>query len=60
MMSETRSSVQTGLSALLHARSIALVGINVLALIYDSQYVPFALGVDALVVGVEIKSAFAK
>lgn len=38
-------------------QAIALIGINILALIYDSQYVPFALGVDALVLGVELKSA---
>lgn len=33
-------------------RCIALVGINVLALVYDSEWLPAALGVDAVVLGV--------
>jgi hypothetical protein len=36
-------------------QSIALVAINVLAFVYDGQYVPLAIGVDALVLGFNLR-----
>jgi len=37
-------------------QAIALIGLNTIALMYDGDYLPFALGVDALVVGVELRA----
>lgn len=35
---------------------IALLGINGLAFIYDGQYIPMAIGIDALILGINLKS----
>ena len=35
--------------------SIALIGINGLAFVYDAEYIPMAIGIDCLVLGIEIK-----
>lgn len=35
--------------------AIALIGINALAFVYDAEYIPLAIGIDALVLGVELK-----
>lgn len=37
-------------------QAMALVGINGLAFIYDGSYVPLAIGIDALVLGFDLKS----
>lgn len=34
----------------------ALVFVNILALYFDAEYIPMAIGVDCLVLGVEVKT----
>ena len=36
-------------------QSIALVAINIMAFIFDGQYIPMAIGIDALVLGFNIR-----
>jgi len=35
-------------------QGIALIGMHVLAFVYDAEFVPLALGVDAVILGVTI------
>lgn len=41
-------------------KAIALVGINGLAFCFDAEYIPMAVAVDALMLGVEIKGRLNK
>jgi len=41
-------------------KSIALLGLNIVAFIYDGQYIALALGVDALMLGVELNGHWSK
>jgi len=34
---------------------VALIGMHVLALVYDAEWIYFCIGVDALVLGIDIK-----
>lgn len=38
-------------------KTIALVGINAIAFIFDKEWIMYAIGIDALVLGYEIKKA---
>lgn len=40
--------------------AIALVGINGLAFVYDAEYIPLAIGIDCLVLGIEAKGIMTK
>lgn len=41
-------------------KGVALVGLNVLAIIYDSNWLYVAVGIDALVLGYEIRGLAVK
>lgn len=40
--------------------AIALIFLNILAIIYDAQWLYYAVGVDALMLGVRIGAVFSK
>jgi len=39
---------------------IALLGINSLAFIYDAEYINLAIGIDALILGINIRNGIRK
>jgi len=41
-------------------KSISLACLNLVAFVYDGEWIPFALGVDALMLGVEVKNHIGK
>lgn len=50
---DTMKECMTGIIKL-----VAILGINALALYYDGQWLPVAIGIDAFILGIEIRHKF--